>query len=266
MNLKFRLILVLAFLNGFAAIAVYPEGQSFDHAFGNYGRLLSVHVKSGLVDYEAIQKDPGLLNATVAEFGDLTQTAFSSFSKNQKLAFWINAYNLFTIQAIVDNYPVQSIKDIDGVWDELTFLVVGQQLTLDNIEHDILRKQFDEPRVHVALVCASTSCPELWNRPFTADSIGHQLDLRSGAFVRDSTRNRWDVDERKVYLSKIFNWYGNDFRDQYLPAKPFPKMKGKDGATAHFFYRYAAESTRSEMTEGSFKVKHLKYDWSLNRQ
>ena len=242
------------------------SAQTFDHSYKSYGNLLSAYVSNGLVDYESIKRDSVKLSEATREFAEVTPDKFGTFSGNQQLVFWINAYNLFTIKAIVDHYPVESIKDIDGVWDKIRFSVAGKALTLDNIEHDILRKKFAEPRIHVAIVCASISCPELWDRPFLPDSIGRQLETRSHAFVQDTTRNKWSNSERRLYLSKILDWYGDDFKESFLPAGPFPDMDGKDGATAHFYYDHADESIRDQMTSKSFQVKHLKYDWSLNEQ
>lgn len=258
------LILSIAVLSMLACTEANP--RPFDHNFNRYGDLLAKHDKNGLVDYKTLAKNRTILQDIADEFGEVSRKQLDSFSDPQKIAFWINAYNFFTIQAIVDHFPVSSIKKIDGVWDRLKFSVAGKNLTLNNIEHDILRKQFNEPRIHVALVCASISCPELWNRPFVGDSLDTYLTRRSQAFANDSSRNEIDPSRSSVKLSKILDWYGDDFISLYGDEANFSYLSKKEAATVNFIFQHLSEDTRSALSDKELSVNWLDYDWNLNIQ
>ncbi len=248
---------------------VLPIGvaaSDFDHDYEHYERLLQQHVDSGLVDYRSIKQHRALLDSTNARFGRVSIEQFDAFTPDQQMAYLLNAYNFFTIVAIVDAYPVESIKDINGVWDDMAWPVAGRSLTLDNIEHDILRKQFDDARIHAAVVCASISCPALWEHAFTADSLDAQLEQRSEAFVRDTSRNRFAPEENKLYLSKIFDWYGKDFISQYGQSGLFAYLDDKKQATTTLFYQHVATEAQNLMRAARLKVSYLDYDWSLNER
>lgn len=258
---KFAIVLVLL---GLLPIGI-TAGQ-FDHSYKHYNRLLRTHVSDGLVDYRAIKAEPALMDSVNARFGRLQREEYESFTREQKMAYLLNAYNFYTIVAIVHAYPVESIKDIDGVWDGMQWRAAGRSLTLDNIEHDILRKEFDDARIHAAVVCASISCPALWNEAFVADTLDIQLDLRSEAFVRDSTRNYWDTDNDKLRLSKIFDWYGKDFIAEYGHGALFGYLSDKEAAIANVYYRYSPAVVKKSLTAEEIDIDYLDYDWSLNEQ
>lgn len=258
-NRKIGLITILILL-------VHAPGTvaEFDHSYKTYASFLSSYVASGRVSYKSIHDQTDKLENVIREFVSVNETDFESFNRSEQIAYFINAYNLYTIKAIVDRYPVGSIKDISGVWNRLRFQVAGRKLTLDNIEHDYLRKKYKEPRIHIALVCASVSCPELWNKPFTPDSLEQQLNDRAAAFANDTLRNSVDSVENKIHLSKILKWYGNDFIDQYLPENRWSALGDKKSATVNFLFRYWPEPIRQAVVERKFKVAYKKYDWNLN--
>lgn len=240
--------------------------KPFDHSYTRYGALLATYVENGLVDYKALAENQTTLQEIADEFGEVSRKQLESFNDPQKIAFWINAYNFFTIQAIIDHFPVSSIKEIDGVWDGLKFSVAGKNLNLNKIEHDILRKQFNEPRIHVALVCASTSCPELWNRPFIGDSLEIQLAGRSQAFANDSSRNGIDPSTSSVKLSQILDWYGDDFVAVYGKNSSFSYLPTKESATLNFIYQHLEKDIKSTLEGKEIVVEWLDYDWNLNIQ
>lgn len=242
------------------------SGAEFDHSYSSYARFLSKYVSSGLVSYKLIHNDSIDFENEVAEFAAVSETEFKNFNRSEQIAYFINAYNLYTIKAIVDNYPVSSIKDISGVWNRLRFQAAGRKMTLDNIEHDYLRKKFKEPRIHSAIVCASISCPELWDRPFTPDSLEWQLNYRASAFANDTNRNSVDTVRHEVSLSKILKWYGNDFIDRYKPKDRFNKLSDKKSATVNFLFQYWPEPVRQAVTTRKVKVSYKKYDWNLNER
>ncbi len=173
MSKRFTILAVL-----FASTCTTTASADFDHTYADYGHLLSTYVSSGLVDYSGMKENAVDLQKAISSLS-IAADEYGQFNDGQKISYLINAYNLFTIKAIIDKYPVKSIKDISGVWNKLRFSVAGESLTLDNIEHDMLRKEFQEPRIHVSIVCASVSCPELWDTPFTPDSLELQLNARS---------------------------------------------------------------------------------------
>ena len=239
---------------------------AYDHSYPQYRTLLNETVKNGLVDYKKLKTGSLLLPNALLEFSEVTQEEYNSFERSQKIAYLINAYNIYTIQGIVNKYPVKSIKDIGGFWNKTKHKVAGQMLSLDNIEHDNLRKIFHEERIHVAIVCASISCPELWNQPFTADSLDQQLILRSQSFATDNIRNMIDFEREELKLSKILKWYGKDFENKYSDGSIFPYLHGKKRAIANFIYQHLPKEQQARFTKSKFKVGYLSYNWGLNEQ
>lgn len=205
----------------------------------------------GWVDYSGFAKDQAALNAYLELLGENHPTE-KNWSREERLAYWINAYNAFTVQLILNHYPVNSIKDIAGsipfvnsAWDIRFVTIEGNVYDLNNIEHNILRKDFDEPRIHFAINCASVSCPLLLNEAFVAHKINEQLDAAASAFVNDSSRNKISAEE--IEISKIFSWFRGDFT--------------KDSSLIDFLNKYSDVKISSKA-----KVKYLSYNWSLNKQ
>jgi hypothetical protein len=170
------------------------------------------------------------------------------WTENERLAYWINAYNAFTVKLIVDYYPVASIKDIKSgipfintVWDIKFINIEAQTYDLNNIEHGILRPKFEEPRIHFAVNCASVSCPKLLNRAFTAELLDRQLDQAAREFINDPSRNK--IEKDRLQLSKILKWYGGDFKqDVKEVVKKYSDTPFNENAT----------------------VDYLDYNWQLN--
>ncbi len=175
-----------------------------------------------------------------------------------QIAFWINAYNALTIYGILREYPTSSIRNHTAklfgynIWKDLQLLVGGQPYSLEDIEHQILRKM-GEPRIHFAIVCASIGCPRLLNRAYTADQLDAQLGANAAHFFADPTKFRVDTANRIVYVSPIFDWFGSDFG-------PDPV------AQIQSVLPYLPQSARSFVQAGGFRVKFLDYDWGLNDQ
>jgi hypothetical protein len=224
-----------------------PSHELFD-------QLLKKHVtKDGMVDYQGFIKDKAKLN----QYCDLLSKNApdrKSWSEAEQLAYWINAYNAFTIKLIVDNYPVKSIQDlhpkikiplINTVWHIKFFQIGGQDASLDEIEHKILRKEFEEPRIHFAINCASYSCPPLLNEAFVPAKLDAQLDKVAIAFINDPKRNK--ISKDKVEISKIFSWFKGDFT--------------KNGNIIDYLNQYSKVKINTKA-----KVSHLDYDWSLNEK
>lgn len=254
-----------------------PEGP-FTYAL--YEEVLSAHVdEDGMVDYAALKQNVDPLHRFIAGMGAVEPEEFAAWSREEQLAFWINAYNAITLKYIVDHYPIESssivnsvmypaesIRQIDGVWNELTTRVVGKERTLDAIEHEILRKEFDEPRIHAALVCAAMGCPPLRSEPFIAEELEGQLADQSRRFLADKKRFRIDRNANIVHVSSIFEWFGDDFVAKYTPAKGFAGHNETEKAFLNFASQYVSEEDAAYLREGDYDVRFIDYDWTLNDQ
>ncbi len=229
-----------------------------------YANILSRYVDArGNVNYAMLKRNGGDLIRYNQILARTPQSTYNSWSNAEKIAFWINAYNALTLESIVKKYPVSSIKKISGVWNRKKHQVLGKMLTLDDIEHNILRKQFNEPRIHMALVCASKGCPPLLNKPFTGSQLNAQLNGRAKAFVADPSKFRIDRKNGRVYLSSIFKWYGQDFEKKYGTSAFAGSNKQK--ASLNFLSQYTGRDA-AYLKAGKYGVSYLNYDWSLNKQ
>jgi len=213
-----------------------------DHSI--YGELLGKHVKNGFVGYQGFKNEEGKLDSYLKV---LERTDTKKLARNEQFAFYINAYNAWTIKLILSEYPgVESIKDLGSIlkspWKKEFCRIDGGVVTLDHIEHGILRPRFKDPRVHFAINCA------LISEPYLGSTLDQQLDDSVRAFVNDSKNNR--LDEDTLYVSKIFKWFAEDFDDDVYG----------------FFLQYAEDNLKGELEtkKGKVKIKYLDYDWSLN--
>ncbi len=251
-----------------------PTAESAIEPFSDatLARVLAHVDDNGLVDYAALAADPADLDAYAAALATLDDDVVNGWDENQQIAFWSNAYNALTLQAIVEAFPLQQPADdeghprgirwIPGVWDQRTFNILGREMTLNDIEHQVLRVEFDEPRIHSALVCAALSCPPLRNEPFTAE----HLDDQTRRFLGHDNRFRIDRDGDKVYVSKILEWYGEDFVFSYEPDEGFTGTNDAERAVMHFISGYVDEGDRTYLEAGDYTIEYLPYDWALNEQ
>jgi Protein of unknown function, DUF547 len=233
----------------------------------NYGAILKEYVDaSGQVDYENLKKNRSPLDEFNASLASVSPSLYESWTETEKIAFLVNAYNSLTLAAILDNYPTQSIRDIPGVWDRRKFQVMGQEMTLDYIEHELLRKQFNEPRVHMALVCASIGCPPLRIEPFTGDRLDEQLNEQARIFLGNPNNFRIDRAANRVYISSIFQWFGDDFKATYGLPQNFKNVNGKETAVLNFISQHLSPADRDYLTQGGYRTGYLDYNWSLNKK
>ena len=260
-------LLVSAVLTG-SALASSTPSSTFQvaqrtYTTAPYASVLKKHVNSqGQVNYTVLKNRNGDLVRYLQILARLPRSTYESWSNSKKIAFWINAYNALTLDAIIKAYPVKSIKDISGVWNWKKHQVMGKSMTLDDIEHQVLRKQFSEPRIHMALVCASKGCPPLLNTPFTGARLNAQLKNRTAAFARDRSKFRVDKANKTVYLSSIFKWYGQDFIKQFGTRQ----FQGSAKERASLNYLSSFSSDKGFLQSGKYQVRYLPYDWSLNKQ
>ncbi len=251
----------------------------FDHS--RFGEVLASFVdERGLVDYAGLKRQRSGLDSYLGELGKLPDQRYQAWPDSEKIAFWINAYNAFTLKAIVDHYPIRSsflksfyypknsIRQIDGVWDKLKFRVKGEDLTLDHMEHEILRKQFSEPRIHMALVCAALSCPPLRDQPYVGAQLEEQLEDQSKRFL--SRPENFSIDRSgrtpAVELSSIFEWFGADFVPRYGAGGRFPDSSAEVRAVLNFAWPHLSPGDREALAKGKPTVSYTSYDWTLNAQ
>ena len=247
--------------------------DSFDQRYRAYAELLRAHVVETRVDYARLKSNRATLDAVASEFGSVTAAELESWSTDEQIAFWINAYNVFTLQAIVDHYPIvwrwrtlltltpwNSIWQIPGVWSDLRWDVAGTRKTLDQIEHETLRPLYQEPRIHVAINCASISCPPLRVEPYVGEQLDRQLILAARDYLASDQGLK--VDGSTLRLSSIFDWYGDDFIEAY--SHLVDGGSKKDRAVLGFVATYGPTEAATLVQSGNARVEHLRYDWALN--
>lgn len=255
-----------------------PAGSaSAGFSYEPYARLLLEEVDAkGRVDYGHLKSNPADLDAFVASLAALPPANnYDSWDTDSKIALWINAYNALTLKAIVDHYPIRasflrslifpenSIRQIAGVWDDLHFAVMDREPSLNDIEQRILRGQFHEPRIHLALNCASNGCPPLRWEPYDGERLDGQLEDQTVRFLSDPSKFRVDFSGR-VYLSKIFKWYGDDFIAVYGTDERFADRPAGQRAVLNFIAQHLEGRQKEFLLDGRYDLEYLDYDWSLN--
>ncbi|HZP92710.1 MAG TPA: DUF547 domain-containing protein [Burkholderiales bacterium] len=241
--------------------------RAFDHGHAQWDALTRKHVAwiadghASRVDYLGFTAERASLEAYLASLSAVSQSEYDDWTRAQKLAFLINAYNAFTVELILTRYPdLKSIRDLGSVlrspWKRRFFTLLGQERSLDDIEHGMIRAPgaFDEPRIHMAVNCASIGCPALRPEAFVAQRLDAQLEDSVVRFLSDRSRNR--VRDGSLQVSKIFDWYGADFRSQA-------------GSVEKWLSRYAQQladdaAERLAVREARLPVRFLEYDWTLN--
>lgn len=251
MRLIFALCALLLFVGCVGVDPIQSDSKPVSHA--PWTALLQKHVdEQGKVDYKGFIADSTALNEYLALLS-AHHPNDSHWTDDEQLAYWINAYNAFTIQLIMRHYPVASIRDIAGsfpfinsAWDVKFIAIEGQKYHLNNIEHGIIRDQFVEPRIHFALVCAAVACPKLQREAFVPARLDTQLESATIDFLNDATKNH--ITPERAELSKILDWYGGDFTDVA------PSLRA-------YVNRYSATKLKEDA-----EIGFMDYDWALNAQ
>lgn len=245
---------------------------AFDHEHSLWSHLLKTNitlVRGGQVsklDYAAIKKDDKTLKAYLNTLSAVTPTEFSHWNKNQRMAFLINAYNAFTVELILTQYPkLKSIRDLGSLfsspWNKKFIPLLGKVVTLDDIEHKMLRKpgSYNDPRIHFAVNCASIGCPPLREEAFVANKLDAQLNEQTTRFLSDKTRNRFHQKEQALHVSKIFDWYGSDFEKGHLGIQSLEQFFAK-----HAKLLTDDKSAQNLIRKQEVDIEFLDYDWGLN--
>ena len=220
----------------------FQQDQNQDKGIhASWNVLLQQYVDAdGNVDYHSWKKSQTDLDKYI-QLLEKTPPA-NYWDKNDSLAYFINAYNAVTVKLILDNYPLKSIRDIKDPWDSKSLNLPNNRLTLNDIEHKVLRKM-DDPRIHFAINCASASCPQLSNEAFRASKVQKQLEEATALFINDTSKNQ--ISEKNIGLSKIFLWFSKDF--------------GSKKERIAFIQKYSQKPIKDNA-----KIKYQEYDWSLN--
>jgi hypothetical protein len=222
--------------------------EEVDHSV--YGRLLGKYVRDGVVDYAGLKGEEEAVNQYLDQ---LERIDTQDLPKNERLAFYINAYNVKAIKLVLMGYPgIKSIKDMgfvwSGPWKKQLCKIDGRLMSLDDIENKVVRPEFQDPRTHFALNCASRSCPPLLSEPYKGDVLDRQLDSSTRAFINNPKSNY--LTGNTLHVSKIFDWYKGDFKEGVLS----------------FFIKFAEPDLKKKLQERAdrIKIEYLDYDWSLN--
>ena len=233
----------------------YAPAADFDNSI--FDQVLKTYVNDqGRVDYNGIA---GYLPFK-AYMESLKTAQTDSMSLDGQLAFWINAYNAVTIDKVINWKPKKSVREtfVPGVWTGTKFFttrehtVAGKSLSQDDIEHEILRKQFKDPRIHFAIICASSSCPQLPRFAYTDENVQVKLAEETRKYINSDRGTQIDSAKNTLYLSKLFDWFAGDF-------------ESKSGSVQNFLKPYLEEKTLTFWAKGP-KIKFFHYDWALNAQ
>ena len=236
----------------FSFITVLVETGSSEKVVDNtiYAELLGKYVKDGVVNYQGFKNEESVLDMYLKA---LEEVDSKILSRNEQFAFYVNAYNAWTIKLILSGYPgIKSIKDLGSLfkspWKKKICRIDDKIITLDDIEHNILRPRFKDPRVHFAINCAAKSCPPVRSEPYRGGELDQQLDEMTRAFINELESNR--LEGHTLYVSSIFKWFAEDFNKDIVG----------------FFLKYAKGDLKEQLeaNKEKIRVKYLDYDWSLN--
>jgi len=248
--MKYRTVLLSIFIiligGGFS---LTPANPTVDH--GIYAELLTKYVNNGKVYYAGFKSEEAKLDQYLKQ---LEAVNSNNLSREEQFAFYANVYNAWTVKLILSRYPdVESIKDLGSLfkspWKKKIVRIDGDIMTLDNVEHDILRPRFKDPRVHFAINCAAISCPPLRPEPFQGDILNTQLDDSTRSFLNNPTSYKFDGNT--LYVSRIFKWFAEDFNHDVLS----------------FYLKYANDDLKQQLEakRTTLRIKYLPYDWGLNK-
>ena len=238
--------------------------KTFNHDL--FTRTLSKYVIDGKVNYAGLKIDSGDLRKYLRH---LANARLDNFSRKEKLAFYINAYNACTLKLIIDEYPIEphtrkwpanSIRQIKGAWENYKYKVAGKELNLNQIEHDYIRR-IGDGREHFAMVCAAVSCPPLANKAFLAKTLDKQLDQQVRLFLESVHKFHFCPECDSIQMSKILEWFPQDF-ERYATDRT--SSYGKYSGVVEFFMKYMNRTFKRDLLRRKPKIEFLEYDWTLN--
>ncbi len=253
------------------------ECESASSLHDKCARIFRTYVdEKGNVDYATLSRRKLELIALLSQFEDLNPAAYGSWSTEDKIAFWINTYNLHLLKIIIDNYPIRSsrvlrlfwppnsIRHIKGLWDQHKFIVMDEQFTLKEIEQRFFLAEFDDPRIFSAISYASVSSPPLRNEPYYGDMLSEQLDDQVSKYLSSQHGFKIDKDNGKIYLSVLFKWHAQQFVNKFGTDKKFKDQDPAVRAVLNFITYYIPEQDVAYLETANYSIGYLKYYWTLN--
>lgn len=250
-------VLAMAVLIGLVLVpaSCATRMRSLDSIHFGYYEILRKNVIGGKVDYHRLKaKSRPVLESYLHDLAteDLKGPVWERASRDAKLAFWLNAYNACVISGVIERYPdIKSVQDIPGFFDDKRWLVAGKKRSLNEMENEIIRPDFEEPRVHFVLVCAAQSCPPLQPYAMLGTQLQRDLERITRQVINDDRYVQIDPKTKKLRLTRIMSWYKQDFVDAYGPLEAF-------------LMRYLEEPARSQLAAGEYTIEFMEYDWALN--
>jgi hypothetical protein len=249
--------------------------------YGKYAEVLKDFIDDkGMVDYTTLRRQRLKLKALLREFENLDPNEYRTWTKENKIAFWLNAYNIQMLKIITDNYPIRSsrilrlypgwgpnsILHIKGIWTDYKFLVMDEEFALSEIDKRFFRKEFNDPRVYFALSRGSLSSPPLRNEPYYGHRLNKQLDDQVKRFLSRPLALHIDTEKQRVYLSSLFqsSSYGKEFVDKFAIDKKFKDHEPTTRAVLNFITNYVSRDKVSFLEIGNYSVKYMKYNWTIN--
>lgn len=245
-----------------------------------YAKILNTYVNEiGMVDYTALRRKRLDLRAVLREFDTLDPNEYKSWSKEDKIAFWINVYNLNKLRVVTDNYPIRpssrilsiywgpcSIRHVEQEITRYKFLVMDEEFTFARVDRRFFRGEFDDPRVFFALSSACLSSPPLRNEPYCGFKMDRQLDDQARKFLAGPLAFKIDREKRKVYLSALFQMssYGGEFTEKYAIDRKFKDHPPETRAILNFICHYVSPQDVSFLELGSYTIEYMRYDWTIN--
>ena len=243
---------------GFFLLVVHASALAagFDHSHSNLTAVLRRHVRDGLVSYRALKADRSGVDRYLKATGQVKSAELDRWSQNQQVAYLINVYNARTLELILDNYPIKSIKKIGwlpgAAWRKKFVPLFGKKVSLGHIEHEILRKRYNLPEIHFALVCAAKGCPPLRSEAYVAGRLREQLADQGRYFLQNKAKNRVFQSKKRLFLSPLFDWFEKDFEK-------------KSGSVTAFVKRYLPPEQAVQVTD-DYRISYTEYDWALNER
>ena len=263
---------------------VEPDKPEIDSASSFHDKCAEVLKdfvdEKGMVDYQTLRRQRLKLKALLWEFDNLNPNEYRKWTKENKIAFWLNAYNIQMLRIITDNYPIQSsrilrlypgwgpnsILHIKGIWSDYKFLVMDEEFTLSQIDKLFFRKEFNDPRIFFAVSKGSLSSPPLRNEPYYGHRLNNQLDDQVKRFLSSPLALQIDAEKQRVYLSSLFqsSSYGKEFISKFAIDKKFKDHEPATRAVLNFITNYVSKDIVSFLEVGNYSVKYMKYDWTIN--
>jgi hypothetical protein len=262
---------VVAFLLLVSAPACLHAATAFDHS--TWDAFLKKYVnEKGDVNYQAVAQDPALLNDYMASLAQVSSSDMKSWPREESLAFWMNAYHTTLIKLVVENYPVTSVQKIPSFWDIAAFHIgknthFQEQFSLNDMRMQKLLAVYRDEKIHLALSLGARGGPKLVAEAFTGPKVEGQLFVLTRQFVNDAKYVEVTPGHKKIRLSKIFKWYGKDFKLDFGTPEPLGKFSSIDTAVLSFLAYYLEDEEKVEfLQQAKYKIQYPAFDWSLNDQ